>query len=164
MNHEIDIQIATVFAPIPKTETLHQWVSAGLDSLPTPASVCLRLVEEAEIQALNQTYRHKNKPTNVLSFPFHHVGPHDAHLLGDIVIAPSVLATEAQSQNKPLEAHWAHIVIHGCLHLLGYDHIHEEDANKMQKTEREILGKLGFDDPYPKKQTHDIDLDGVCKS
>jgi len=107
-------------------------------------------VDSEEITYLNHAYRKKNKPTNVLAFPANlpdNIGL-DYPLLGDVIICPLVLKQESLSLDKPLTAHWAHIVIHGVLHLLGYDHINEEDADKMQAVEIKLLTQLGFDNPY----------------
>ena len=100
------------------------------------------------MQELNRDYRGKDYPTNVLSFPCDWDLPEEPRLLGDVVIAAAVVNREAKEQKKTMEAHWAHIVIHGFLHLLGYDHIEDEEAEKMENTEREILAKLGYADPY----------------
>ena len=103
------------------------------------------------MRALNRDYRDKDKPTNVLSFPGGNVAglPDDEpSTLGDIVICPAVLAAEAAEQGKPLEHHWAHLCIHGALHLAGYDHVEESDAKSMESLETELLAKLGVPDPY----------------
>ena len=100
------------------------------------------------MQELNREYRGKDYPTNVLSFPCDWDLPEEPRLLGDVVIAAAVVNREAKEQKKTMEAHWAHIVIHGFLHLLGYDHIEDADAEKMENTERNILAQLGYADPY----------------
>ncbi|MCB1757554.1 MAG: rRNA maturation RNase YbeY, partial [Gammaproteobacteria bacterium] len=105
-------------------------------------------VDEQEIQSLNATYRDKNQVTNVLSFPADYPPEISLPYLGDILICAAVVNTEAVEQGKPAEAHWAHMVIHGVLHLRGYDHIEEEDAERMERLETELLGELGFSDPY----------------
>jgi probable rRNA maturation factor len=105
-----------------------------------------------ESQELNHQYRGKNKPTNVLSFPFE-IPEHlpegvEIELLGDLIICAPVVEREAQEQNKALLAHWAHMTLHGCLHLLGYDHIEDKEAEEMESLEIEILQKMGFPNPY----------------
>jgi probable rRNA maturation factor len=101
--------------------------------------VTVRLVDEAESRELNHTYRGKDKPTNVLSFPFEAPPGLELPLLGDLVICRQVVEAEAVEQGKPLMAHWAHMVVHGSLHLLGYDHIEDEEAEEMEQLERDIM-------------------------
>ncbi|WP_439650185.1 rRNA maturation RNase YbeY [Isoalcanivorax beigongshangi] len=112
----------------------------------------VRLVSRAESQELNRDYRGKDAPTNVLSFPFEMPDgielDDDELILGDLAICAEVVAEEARTQCKPEQAHWAHMVIHGVLHLLGYDHIEEQDAALMEALETELLNALGHDDPY----------------
>lgn len=108
----------------------------------------VRLVDKKEIQALNLQYRQKDKPTNVLSFPCDIDLPISPRLLGDLVVCSAVVNEEAKAQGKSFEAHWSHILIHGLLHLLGYDHIEEDEAEVMEDLERKLLAKLGYDDPY----------------
>jgi probable rRNA maturation factor len=106
------------------------------------------MVENDESQQLNHQYRGKDKPTNVLSFPAD-LPPHiELPLLGDLIIATGVVTAEAAEQKKPLIAHWAHMVVHGCLHLLGYDHIDDDEAEEMEALETTIMAKLGYPDPY----------------
>ncbi len=113
------------------------------------SELTIRLVDEAEGLELNSTYRHKDYATNVLSFPADVPDELlDIPLLGDLVICAPVVAREALEQRKPLQAHWAHLVIHGCLHLLGYDHIDDAEAEEMETLERELLAELGHPDPY----------------
>jgi probable rRNA maturation factor len=112
------------------------------------AQLTIRITDEAEIQELNRTYRHKDKPTNVLSFPFEAPPGVEIPLLGDIIICAAVVAREAGEQGKPLQAHWAHMVIHGTLHLLGYDHIDETEAEQMEGLEITLLAGLGYANPY----------------
>jgi probable rRNA maturation factor len=112
--------------------------------------VSIRIVDAAESSMLNERYRGKAGPTNVLAFPAGDMpAPAAAPTpLGDIVICAPVVASEAADQDKPLEAHWAHIVIHGCLHLCGYDHDSDADAEQMEGRERALLAELGIADPY----------------
>lgn len=111
-------------------------------------SITVRCVEPEESQQLNYDYRGKNKPTNVLSFPFESPADFFVPLLGDLVICADVVKNEAQEQNKTILAHWAHMTVHGCLHLLGYDHINEHEADTMESLEVSIMQQLGFDNPY----------------
>jgi probable rRNA maturation factor len=110
--------------------------------------ISVRLADDAEVQALNRDFRGQDKPTNVLSFPFEAPPGVEIPLLGDIIICSEVVAREAAEQDKPLQAHWAHMVIHGTLHLLGYDHIDEAEAEQMEGLEIALLGGLGFANPY----------------
>ncbi|WP_133127373.1 rRNA maturation RNase YbeY [Legionella nagasakiensis] len=150
MSYHIDIQHACD-EPLPVAdETLTQWAVLPLKPHKDSAELTLRFVDSEEMTHLNHTYRHKNKATNVLAFPVNLPQTIELEypLLGDVIICPAVLKEESLIQNKPLTAHCAHIVIHGVLHLLGYDHINEEDTNIMQALEIELLAKLGFENPY----------------
>lgn len=150
MTYHIDIQHACEELIPVSDDSLSQWAKLALvDHMPS-AELTLRLVDSEEITYLNHAYRKKNKPTNVLAFPANLPDniELDYPLLGDVIICPLVLKQESLSLDKPLTAHWAHIVIHGVLHLLGYDHINEEDADKMQAVEIKLLTQLGFDNPY----------------
>jgi len=108
----------------------------------------VRIVDEAEITALNRQYRGKDGATNVLSFPFEAMAGVETGQLGDVVICAPVVAAEAVTQGKSLQAHWAHIVMHGVLHLLGYDHHRDAEAQEMEALETRLLASLGFPDPY----------------
>ena len=134
----------------PSEKRLQRWLDTACEALELDEALelTIRLVDNAEMQELNRDYRGKDYPTNVLSFPCDWDLPEEPRLLGDVVIAAAVVNREAKEQKKTMEAHWAHIVIHGFLHLLGYDHIEDEEAEKMENTERDILAKLGFADPY----------------
>ena len=132
--------------PLPSQSQLQQWCQLALED--TLADVNIRLVDVMESQQLNHTYRKKNKPTNVLSFPFEPPEGIDDPLLGDIVICPAVVAKEAQAQHKKLNHHWAHMVIHGVLHLRGFDHIHDNDAIVMEQKEIHLLAQISIPNPY----------------
>ena len=134
----------------PAEKRLQRWLDKALDILAVNEAleVTVRLVDNAEIQELNREYRGKDSPTNVLSFPCDWDLPEEPRLLGDIVIAVEVVNQEAREQKKKMEAQWAHIVIHGLLHLLGHDHVQEEQAEVMEGLEKRILQALGFPDPY----------------
>ncbi len=129
---------------------IKNWVKLTLKAHIKRGELTIRLTTLDEITNLNMTYRHQNKPTNVLAFPSQLPDGVELSypLLGDIVICPAVLAQEAETQNKSLDAHWAHIVIHGTLHLLGFDHIKENDAKRMQAAEIKLLVSLKFPNPY----------------
>lgn len=148
MNLSLDIQIADNGDDHPPPEQFKRWVEAAIGERLTSAELSLRLVTEEEITLLNSTYRGQSKATNVLSFPAHLPECVELELLGDLAICPAVVAREAEQQNKPLLCHWAHMVIHGTLHLLGYDHIDDSDAQIMEALEINILNSLGIDNPY----------------
>lgn len=148
MNIELDIQIATQNSDLPSKEQFYQWVSAVLTPYNKPYELTIRIVEQTESQQLNHQYRHKDKPTNVLSFPFEVPEGIDLNLLGDLVVCADIVEQEAQQQHKTSTAHWAHMITHGCLHLLGYDHISESEANEMEALEIKILAQQGYENPY----------------
>ena len=146
---ELDLQLATEASDLPAEAQLRRWVELALRQRTADSELTIRLVDAEEGQELNRTYRHKDYATNVLSFPAEvPEGLLDIPLLGDLVICVPVVEREAREQNKTLEAHWAHLVIHGCLHLLGYDHIDDEEAEEMEGLERQLLAELGYPDPY----------------
>lgn len=148
-NFIIDLQINTKLLPNTPTESdVSLWVTAVLSKFMTSAELTIRIVNNDEIQQLNRTFRHKDAPTNVISFPFDSDIELDVPLLGDLIIAQSVVEQEAVEQNKPIKAHWAHMVVHGCLHLLGYDHVEDQEADEMESLEIELLAQLGFANPY----------------
>lgn len=136
--------------PCPADDALQQWAEAAIDAGGGVgnAELTLRIVAEDEMAALNNQYRGVARPTNVLAFPAALPEELKLPLLGDIVICTTVVEREASKQNKPCRAHWAHMVVHGTLHLLGYDHQCEKDAAIMERMETEILQKLLFAAPY----------------
>lgn len=160
----LDLQLASNAADIPKQEDIQLWLNTLLTFVQlAEKEITVRIVDEAEIQQLNQQYRGKDKPTNVLSFPFEMpelILPDASQIdnsmssvlgnsfLGDIVICAQVVQQEAEQQNKLISHHWAHMLVHGTLHLLGYDHIEEQEADEMEGMEIAILQKLAIDDPY----------------
>lgn len=155
MTIQLDLQIAcdSDTAQLPTAAQLQRWVEITLVPNRDYAELTLRIVDEAEGTELNETWRHKSGPTNVLSFPFEYPpgiddSSDDLALLGDIVICAPVVAREAVAQNKSLEAHWAHLVIHGTLHLLGYDHLDSAEAEQMESLEIDFLQQLGYPNPY----------------
>jgi probable rRNA maturation factor len=133
---------------LPSKKTITIWVKAALAGRREEAQLTVRIVDEEEGSELNQRWRKRAGPTNVLSFPSTGLERIAPTLLGDIVICAPVVKREAQHQRKALRAHWAHMVIHGTLHLLGLDHIEEQQALIMEQLETEILGRLGYADPY----------------
>ncbi len=148
--YEITIQRIVKEKSLPSNIKFKKWVTAVLKNKLFSAEITLRIVDKNEITELNTTYRHKKKPTNVLSFPFDmpEECDDDLPILGDIVICADVILEEAIAQEKTVEAHWAHMVVHGTLHLLGYDHEKETDADIMEAEEIKILASLGFSNPY----------------
>ena len=149
MSPDIDIQVACD-EPVPDPGDLRLWLLAGLTAggAPAAAEVSLRLVGELEMTRLNRDFRGRNKSTNVLSFPAEFPADTEFALLGDIVICAPVVAREAEEQGKPAAAHWAHMAVHGALHLLGYDHIEDDEAQRMESLETQILADLGHACPY----------------
>ena len=144
----LDLQLASSAGAVPDSKQFQLWLEAALLPFVEEAEVTVRVVDEAESQQLNHSYRGKAKPTNVLSFPFQCPPGIEMSLLGDLVICAPVVANEAQEQGKATEAHWAHMVVHGCLHLLGFDHIKDDEAEQMEAEEIQILQQLGFANPY----------------
>jgi len=145
----LDLQLACEDTTgLPDESQFQGWLNAVISQFQEEAEVTVRLVDIAESNELNLTYRGKDKPTNVLSFPFEAPPGIELPLLGDLVICRQVVEQEAQEQEKPLEAHWAHMVVHGSLHLLGYDHIEDDEAEEMEALETEIMLALGYADPY----------------
>ena len=144
----VDIQRQTETGQQPDDPDICSWAEAAYLGDDSEAEVTVRIVDEAESAELNQTYRHKVGPTNVLSFPFDAPPGIDLPLLGDLVICAPVVEREAREQHKATQAHWAHMVVHGSLHLQGYDHIETQQAEQMEALEIDILARLGFSNPY----------------
>lgn len=149
---QIDLQIEAAEAPEPDSIIAWaQWASGELNDLPPlddATELAIQVVDEATIQQLNRDFRNKDKPTNVLSFPYEPMPGIELPLLGDIVLCAPVIAQEAAEQNKPLNDHWAHMLVHGVLHLRGFDHIEDSEAEEMESLERTLLAKHGVSDPY----------------
>ncbi|MCI5764347.1 rRNA maturation RNase YbeY [Actinobacillus porcinus] len=145
----IDLQIASENqSNLPTLEQFTLWATQAVRAESVEPEMTIRIVDEAESHELNLTYRGKDRPTNVLSFPFECPEEVDLPLLGDLIICRQVVEREAEEQGKLLLAHWAHMVVHGSLHLLGYDHIEDDEAEEMESLETEIMTGLGFEDPY----------------
>ncbi len=163
----LDLQVACENSNLPSLAQFEQWAQLAVENYSAATEITIRVVEPAESQALNLQYRGKDKPTNVLSFPFEEpefedpeiaaamaqeLG--DADYLGDLVINASLVAEEAAQQGKATQHHWAHLVIHGTLHLQGYDHIDDDEAKLMENLEIQLLAQLNIANPYIAK-THD---------
>lgn len=147
---QVDIQTASEGINAPDDDSFKRWVEAALSaaSANLESELSIRIVDNGESQELNQRYRGIDKPTNVLSFACEIPEEVDINLLGDLVICHTVVEQEAKEQNKSIESHWAHMVIHGTLHLLGYDHIDDHEAEDMEKLETDIMNALGYENPY----------------
>jgi len=133
----------------PAEADIQRWVEAALHhEQRNNTELTVRIVDEAESEALNSRYRGKDYPTNVLSFAYDIPAEVEMNLLGDLVICAPVVQREAQEQGKTEQAHWAHMIVHGVLHLLGFDHLNDSDEQDMERHEIAILAELGFPDPY----------------
>ncbi len=154
-SHDIDIQWGLAKeGEFPEDATMTGWVEAALARVGgDDVSISVRFVSSDEMTGLNSTYRGKSGPTNVLSFPADGFDEMDRQLMGDIAICTDVVINEANDQGKALEAHMAHMLIHGVLHLAGYDHINDADAVEMERLETDLLHGLGFDNPYEAAST-----------
>jgi probable rRNA maturation factor len=148
MSITVDIQYAVEAPGLPTEADFTRWVATVLRDRKVEGEVCIRIVDAEESQALNAEYRGKDKPTNVLSFPFEVPPGVPVTLLGDLVICAEVVAREAEEQQKAALHHWAHMVVHGTLHLLGFDHINDDEAEEMEALERDLLARLDITDPY----------------
>lgn len=134
--------------PVPDADQFQNWLNQIAKKLNISGEVCIKIVDKTESWDLNSTYRQKDKPTNVLSFPSEIPDFVDSNHLGDLAICAPVVEEEALEQNKSINNHWAHLTIHGCLHLLGYDHIEDTEAEAMEALEIELLAELGIENPY----------------
>ena len=151
----IELQWAIPPEPVPDEAQLDRWAQAVFARTGRQGGATVRVVAPEESRALNHQYRGKDRPTNVLSFPLE-LPPEVAEALGetwlgDLVICAEVVRREAAEQGKSLEAHWAHMVVHGLLHLMGYDHLTDDQAAEMEALEIDILADLGFANPYVEK-------------
>jgi probable rRNA maturation factor len=154
MSLRIDVQYAAPRRGVPAAPALRAWVRAAAAGRCEAAQLTLRVVGQEEGAALNERYRGGSGPTNVLSFPLDAVPGSEPPWLGDVVLCAPVVERQARDQGKSARQHWAHLVIHGVLHLLGYDHQTAEEAHRMEAVEREVLGHLGYPDPY---EVEDLD-------
>jgi len=150
----VEVDISDDKLLVPSMSHIKQWIVCALQSqtrnlaAKESAEISIKVVNDAEMTQLNQDYRDKVGPTNVLSFPSDLPEVVTVPLLGDIVISADTVEREALAQAKPVEAHWAHLFVHGTLHLLGYDHIDDKEAEEMEHLESRILQSLGYLDPY----------------
>jgi len=133
---------------VPRRSQFEMWARAAVPALSRPNVLSVRVVGDARSRALNARYRNKDLPTNVLSFRGAGVAPDGRNYLGELVICAPVVAREAKLHAKSRESHWAHMTVHGVLHLLGFDHEHDRESRKMAAREVQILDRLGFSDPY----------------
>ncbi len=151
----IDVSMSEDFTDnnteLPNMESFQLWAEAAYlnnERSDVEAVASFRVVDVQEMQELNRTYRDKDRPTNVLSFPMQLPEEVEIALLGDLALCAPVIQEEAKQQNKSAESHWAHMVVHGMLHLQGFDHIETAEAENMEAHEVSILQSLGFEDPY----------------
>ena len=155
MTGVVDIQLADGSTKTPDAQQIRGWVAAVFATLGrSPLTLTVRVVGEEEMAKLNRRYRGRNQSTNVLSFPIEPLPGMRTDLLGDIVVCGPVVDREAAIQHKSPMGHWAHMVVHGLLHLFGYTHESNQDALAMEALEKSVLGRLGFSDPY--QEEHDI--------
>ncbi len=145
---ELDVSYAARLPWVPSTRQLAKWADAALAPMRRSVVLSVRIVGKARSRSLNAHYRHKDKPTNVLSFSGAGSAPDGRLYLGELVICAPVVAHEALAQGKTLKSHWAHMTVHGVLHLHGFDHERRAEAAKMAAREIQILDRLGFSDPY----------------
>ena len=151
MSLNIDIENVSSIGSIPDEKSIIKWAKMALEQKNKNAEICLRIVDIEEGQYLNKEWRNKDSATNVLSFPVGETIEHAPNLLGDIVICAPIVEQEAKQQEKDSEAHWAHLIIHGILHLQGYDHMTDDEAAVMEKKEIQILKETGYSNPYEVK-------------
>ena len=142
------MQYATRKPWVPPRRQIACWVRAALGRRRGAWSLGVRVVGRAESRRVNRQFRHRDRPTNVLSFGATLPEADGRRLLGDLVVCAPVIAREAREQRKSRAAHWAHMIVHGTLHLRGYDHERDADARRMERRERSVLGQLGYADPY----------------
>ena len=149
MKLRLSVQYGVARAGLPADYALRRWAHAALKGLRRRrVALGLRIVGDAESASLNACFRRQRHPTNVLSFPFEAPPGTRSDILGDLVICAPVVRREAHTQRKPVNAHWAHMVVHGILHLRGYDHRKRQDAAVMEKMEIRLLKELGYANPY----------------
>lgn len=151
MDVNIIIQNISRADTVPAATQLQQWAKLALGNVDKSTELTLRIVDEEEGRKLNNTWRHKDYATNVLSFPIGEALEEGTELLGDIVICAPVVDREASEQGKRADAHWAHLVVHGVLHLQGYGHENDDEAGEMEQMEITLLDKIGYPNPYETK-------------
>jgi len=150
MNY-LDFQIATRSKQLPSEAMFKVWVDAVLKDPSQNSEIVIRIVDEQEMIQFNEQYRNKKATTNILSFPFEAPEGVESDLLGDLLVCAAVVEAEAAEQKKLLEHHWAHMIVHGVLHLIGYDHIIDAEAEEMEALEIKILKTITIDNPYEEK-------------
>lgn len=151
---EVSLDVQREVDALPEDDEILAWVKEVLVAeKQDDTELTVRIVSREESAALNEQYRNKKGPTNVLSFPFEAPAEVDIDLLGDLVICSDVVKQQANEQHKQELAHWAHMIVHGTLHLLGYDHLTDDEANVMETKEITILSQLGYPDPYREIET-----------
>jgi len=148
MTLEVEVQLAVDDTDVPSSDRIGHWAQAAWRSPMQDAEVVVRITDEAESRRLNHEYRGRDRATNVLSFPYEPVPELDLLHVGDLVICAPVVRREAAEQGKAVEAHWAHMVVHGMLHLQGYDHVGDDETGAMEALETGILTGLGYPAPY----------------
>jgi probable rRNA maturation factor len=144
---DVELQIAVDQVGLPGSAQLAQWANAAWQQS-EDAALVIRVVDDQESRDLNSRFCAKDRPTNVLSFPYERMPGMPVHHVGDLVICAPVVEREAAEQHKAVEAHWAHMVVHGVLHLQGFDHTDDNEAARMEELETDILAALGFPAPY----------------
>ena len=145
----LELQVVDRNSSVPSADYFNLWVEAAFDAVDSDRTgLTVRIVGREEIRQLNQKFRNVDSPTNVLSFSFEPIENIESDFLGDIAICAEVVTSEADKQGKELLAHWAHMVVHGVLHLCGYDHVEDEEAQEMEAVETKVLAALGYPDPY----------------
>ncbi|MCK5477779.1 MAG: rRNA maturation RNase YbeY [Methylococcales bacterium] len=147
----LDFQIVSQSKQLPTLDQFQYWVDAILKDGTQDSEIVIRIVDEDEMTRFNEQYREKKGSTNILSFPFESPEGFDSNLLGDLLICAPVVENESRLQNKKLEHHWAHMIVHGVLHLLGYDHIDDKEAEEMEALEIKILKTIKIKNPYEEK-------------
>lgn len=145
---EVEMQVAAKAADRPSEDQFKDWVNAAWQQSASSAGVVIRVVDEVEGRRLNAAFRDKKAPTNVLSFAYEPMPGMEPRHIGDLVICAPVVSREAAEQGKSVTAHWAHLVVHGMLHLQGFDHVADTEAERMESLETQILKSLGFPAPY----------------
>lgn len=149
----LDLQVISESKHLPSPDQFQYWIDNVLKDDSQDSEIVIRVIDEAEMTQFNEQYRHKKGSTNILSFPFDMPDDVESDLLGDLLVCAPVVEREAQQQEKILENHWAHMIVHGVLHLLGYDHINDQDAEEMEALEVKILKTIKIDNPYEEKNS-----------
>ncbi len=147
----VDFQVVSESAHLPSQNLLQKWVDTVLTDTTEDSEIVIRIVDEVEMIQFNEQYREKKGATNILSFPFELPEGIDSQLLGDLLVCAPIVELEAQQQNKSLNHHWAHMIVHGVLHLIGYDHINDREAEEMEALEKKILKSIKINNPYEEK-------------